>query len=303
MTWLKLCCIGWLLSATLASSVFASDKVIINLPLSKQDPRYDFSHRLLELILVQTTEQYGATKLQHAPTTMTRDRTLQELKRGELVTVVPQVSLVEWQQQLIQVNFPLLKGIQGLRVFMVRKDLAPPLKDLSEQQLKQLPTGLLPYWSVYPLLKNAGFKVVDGSEYQSLFNMLNRGRFDTFSRGINEAYNELEANHQQYPNLSIDNSVLINIPILTVFYVSPKHPRLAERLEQGLLMLEQSGKLNELFYAEFCPDLMRAGIDKRRVIGINNPNLSVEFLTQARQQGRLLDPKLPLDRICQPFVR
>ena len=56
-----------------------------------------------------------------------------------------------------------------------------------------LPTGSGCQWSTKIAMQQAGFKVVESVHYENLFNMLSKGRFITFGRGVNEAYQEIAA--------------------------------------------------------------------------------------------------------------
>jgi hypothetical protein len=63
--------------------------------------------------------------------------------------------------------------------------------------------------------------------------------------------------------------------------VSPKYPRIAERLEYGLEKMVESGELKQLFEDAFSKYINILDLKNRRVIDVGNP---------------LLPEKTPLDR-------
>jgi hypothetical protein len=53
--------------------------------------------------------------------------------------------------------------------------------------------------------------------------------------------------------------------------VSPQAPKLAERLREGLKLMQSNGSLNELFEKHFAQRLKRLNLKSRRIILIPNP--------------------------------
>ncbi|MBR9728780.1 hypothetical protein ACFOD0_09910 [Shewanella intestini] len=297
-------CSIFMFNLSLINTAWALDIVILNKPSSNNDARYNYTHDLLTLVMEQTAEQYGAADIHNAPIAMTRNRTLAELKSGKLINVMPQVSSKEWDQQLLAVNIPIRKGIQGFRVFIIRSsdsNLLPSISNL--QQLKSIPTGAMHSWSAYQIMKYNGFKMVNGANYDGLFHMLIKQRFDTFSRGINEVYQEIDSREQQYPQLMIDESTLVYMPLPTVFYVSPNAPKLAERIEKGLMSIMENGIFDDFFYQHFCPILIKSKLSQRQLFELENPMLNADFLQQAKANHWLLDPSQPIKQRCQNYVQ
>lgn len=263
-----------LLSANWVTAAEPACQITINAPYSELDSRYEYPKALLEQVMVATATTDGRCQIVTSPVVMMRDRALHELADGNLIQVMAEAAQPSWEEQLIPVRIPLRKGLQGYRLLLIRRDDQPRIAALSRDQLKLLATGSGHDWATTPLMVNAGFNVVTNRDYGSLFRMLDRGRIDTFPRGVNEIFHEQQAFGKVYPTLTVDSHWLIYIPLPTYFFVTPHQPQLAERIERGLRLLLTDGRFDQLFMRYFGDDIRRANLSQRQLIRLENPNLS-----------------------------
>ena len=275
----QLCRYGLLMLVSLPSIsiTYATEVVLVNRPLSAEDKRYDYPHKLLANIFRITEAQYGPARVKRAHQEMARDRTLIELENGLDIHVIAEAPKPDWEKRLIPVRIPIRKGIQGYRTFLIlQKNQSMLSKITSLEQLKKIPTGSGKQWSTTRVLEENGFDVIKGTNYEGLFAMLIRERFVTFGRGINEIEVEYEVHKEKSPELAIEEDLLLYIPLPTYFFVTPTKPKLAKRIEQGLLAMIKDGSFNALFTEEYGELIKRANLSKRRMFSINNPNLTSE---------------------------
>ena len=281
-----------------SNSAFANN-VVLNKSLSKLDPRYQYTYNLMSLIL-EVTPEFGGAEVETSAFYMTRNRALIELKSGELINVMAEAPKQQWDENLIVIPIPIRKGIQGLRIFIIEKENKTLMQNIDTlAELMNLPSGTGAHWSTRTAMENAGFDMVTGSNYDGLFGMLNKGRFLTFGRGINEAYKEVQNQYNKYPNFTVDKSVLLHIPLATYFYVSPKTPEIAERIKVGLLRLIENGTFDLFFYKNHCKDLLKAQINKRKVFRIPNSLVSKERMLSLVDDDYLIDAKTDFSTTCQ----
>ncbi|HAY94081.1 MAG TPA: hypothetical protein DCY70_09270, partial [Shewanella sp.] len=132
-------------------------------------------------------------------------------------------------------------------------------------QLTALDTGSGSQWSTKVAMQQAGFKIIESNQYDSLFNMLSKGRFITFGRGVNEVFQEVKQFNQQYPDLVVDESIMLHIPLATYYYVSPNKPCLAQRIQIGLQRIIDNGQFDQLFYQRHCDFLIKSKLNQRLV--------------------------------------
>ncbi|MEL4250258.1 hypothetical protein AAEH72_04400 [Shewanella xiamenensis] len=231
----------------------AVDTFKMNPPESENDHRYQYTYDLLTLIIEATNNDFGVASIQISDDIMSRNRIFRGLLEGKTVNVIAEASNSQWDEQLIPIKIPIRKGIQGFRVFIIKKQNLPIMANINTlAQLMALDTGSGSQWSSKAAMQNAGFNVIESIQYDNLFNMLSMGRFITFGRGVNEAFQEVEQFKQQYPDLVVDDNILLHIPLATYYYVAPNQPHLATRIQEGLKRIIANGKFDELFYRRHC---------------------------------------------------
>lgn len=150
----------------------------------------------------------------------------------------------ERAEKLIQIPYPLTQGLLGLRVLVVKDAQQTPATEADLKQQWQLGSGL--NWFDTDILQRGGFNVVE-SDYDNLWRMLERGRFDAFARGVGEAFVELDIQAQQGRQFTIDPHWLIAYPADFFIYVNKDNPQLAAQIEAGLLNAQANGSLDALY--------------------------------------------------------
>ncbi len=252
-------------------------EVKVNRPESVFDTRYDYPHNLLQMVLDTTSDDKNLDRVVAADHVMSRNRLLLELELGNKVHVVAEAPKPNWLEKLLVVRIPIRKGLQGYRLFLINQEDQTSIS--SSKTLKdfmRFPTGSGAGWSTAKVMKDAGFDVVIGNKYDGLFAMLEKRRFLTFGRGINEIGNEYEANKEQFPKLAIESDFAVYTPLPTYFFVSPKMPELAARIRKGLDMLISNGTFDEYFNEHHAALIDQFRLKERKIFTIPNTNLTDE---------------------------
>lgn len=262
----------------LQGSVYAeTTSILVNKPQSEHDKRYDYPHALLEKALDITSKNYSPARIKHTSFEMNRTRMLRELIKGDHLHVVAEAPKPDWVKNLLVIRIPIRKGIQGIRLFLIDQNKQSAITAIdSYDQFKTLPTGTGALWSTTRVLKTAGFNTVEGTTYEGLFSMLQKGRFMTFGRGLNEIDAEYETNKEHFPDLVIEQKFALNIPLPTYFFVTPSQPELAKRIEEGLELMITDGSFDELFYQFHGELLNKHNLGDRTIFTVPNPNLTPE---------------------------
>jgi hypothetical protein len=98
------------------------------------------------------------------------------------------------------IRIPLLKGLNGWRVPLVKKSNANLIAEQkSLEEFKQLLAGQFHLWSDVAILESNNVRVHKATNSTGIFQMLDKGRFDYFPRSVLEIWYEIE----QYKNLDI----------------------------------------------------------------------------------------------------
>ncbi|MEE1955654.1 hypothetical protein ACTG2T_08890 [Aeromonas sp. 75A] len=227
--------------------------------------------QLLRLSLDLTVPEYGPYQLVSSPQ-MEQGRAVKELRSGELVQVGVFAPDGERERELLAIHIPLAKGLLGWRVCLVRRGdegRFAAIGSLADWHRAGLSIGLHRSWPDTQLLRANGLKVTVGNLYEALFNMLRKKRFDCFLRSVIEVEDEL----RQHPDLAIEPRLVFRYPLALLFFVSPKYPELAQRIELGLLRARQSGAFDRVFEEGFGSTIRRLKLDERVRLELHNPDL------------------------------
>lgn len=260
-----------LLSAAAGATTADPLKVVYPAPESSEDKRDADVAELLQLVLDKTVASHGPYRLQ--PSAPLNEKRYRELLRHDAGISLAWLSVTaENERDFLAVRIPLRKGLLGYRVLIVRQQDLPKFARIqSVEQLKNLRMGQGIGWNDIPLLRANGFNVVVSQSYDNLFSQLANGRVDYLSRGINEAWREVESFRVQYPNLAVEPTLMLYYPWPKYFYLNRKNAALAQRLELGLRLAQQDGSFDRLFRRYHQPDILRAELGKRQVFCIDNP--------------------------------
>ncbi|GGB13301.1 hypothetical protein GCM10007414_28290 [Agarivorans gilvus] len=241
---------------------------------SQNDPRSHYFLDLLRLTLDKTVATDGPYSIQECEQRMPQRRALQQMQKQRCINLVWTMTNTERERQALAVRIPLLKGLLGQRVLLIRKHDAARFKDIKTlSQLGEMLAGQGMGWPDVDILKANQLPVIEGTLYEGLFGMLHRGRFDYMPRGLNETEQEL----RQHPELDlmVEPHLLLSYTAPIYFFVRRDNYHLAARLEKGLRLAIEDGSFDALFKRYRYHELL-AQLEQRRVLKLYNVNLPAE---------------------------
>ncbi|MFC4654911.1 substrate-binding periplasmic protein [Rheinheimera marina] len=234
-------------------------------------PRHGFALKLLELVLEKNGAPYRIEAVQ-SPEVLTEGRVEKMVVNGELDMLFISTS-AERERTMIPIKVPIYRGLLGLRLLLITPENNEKFKNITTlKQLKPYVAGHNPHWSDFHVFKENGLRVVSSTNYQLLFEMLKHGRFDYFSRGVNEVWGEL-ALHSD--DLIIADNIMLFYQHPVYFFVSKHRPDLAAVLEQGLAKATEDGSYRALFDRYYADTLKKANLNNRTMIFLNNTAVPV----------------------------
>lgn len=257
----------------------------------------DFKITVFDEALKRTEKKYGPYRYVSVTITLSRDRMLEEIADGSMLNVAMVATQPKWEERLIPIRIPMDMGLSGLRLSLIRQDAQTRIAGVkTPEELKTLRMGVGAAWSSRKVAEADGFTVVPAETYDALLKMLSTERSDYLPRSLNEAFSEYDSWHADHPELAIDKAMLLNMPLPTYIFVSPKEPRLARRIQEGMEMLVRDGTLLKIML-QFNGDLIkRADLCNRKVFMIDNPTLSPQ--TPLARKELWFDPFNPRSGIC-----
>jgi len=169
-----------------------NDKVILYLKSEgTQDRRSEYFVQLLKLALDKTETKLNKVKLE-STIRMQQGRAVQQLLMGKNIDVIWTVTSIAREEKLLPIRIPLLKGLLGHRVLIIRKEDKKKFSSITSlEDLKHFSAGQGHDWPDTEILRANQIDVITAANYEGLFTMLEARRFDYFPRGVNEAWQEL----------------------------------------------------------------------------------------------------------------
>ncbi len=241
---------------------------------SNIDHRQHYYINLLKLALDKTRNSHGDYQLISLPKKMNQGRAVRELSLGQSLDVIWTMTSKLREEKLQPIRIPLLKGLLGYRVFIIRKGDKKRFSAVSNiSDLKNFVFGQGHDWPDTHILRSNGLNVVTHYSYEGLFSMLSALRFDIFPRGIQEAYIEVAARPEF--SITVEETLLLRYKAPIYFFVSRENVPLGNRIHIGLMKSIKDKSFDAIFnrHPDLEDILKSNNIKKRKVFDIKNPNL------------------------------
>lgn len=273
---MRLLAAGLLALSSPACRAAEAMRYVFTAPESPSDHRYDFHREVLRTALERTRAAWGPFTLADAPP-MTEQRQTFELMGGTgRLTVMYLSTTPEYESRLVPVRIPVDKGLAGWFVLLARRADLPRLARVRTlEDLRAFRVGLGKGWLDIPVMEAAGLRVVTGSSYEGLFEMLLAGRFDVFPRSAVEVLPELDQRAASMPGLALEPDLLLHYPWPMYFWFSRNEAglRLARRTEAGMRAMLGDGTYDRIFLKHHRQAIARLALGRRRLIRLSNPLL------------------------------
>lgn len=260
-----------LFSILFSVNAYSVDIVTLhNQRMSDNKAAHNFT--VIKRALEVTEEEYGPFEIGMVSKPMPNAHLHKAVLEGETFNTIIVLANDMWDETTIGIKVPVRLGLLSYRLLLVNKSNLESFEQVKKiAELRNFYAGLVRGWQttkVFGFLK-LNVKVV--GNFEGIYLMLDKNRFDYIPRGIYEIYDELNSRKGRYKNVVVEPNIALKIPTISRVYVSPKHPRIAKRLDAGLHKIIASGELKEILFKFYEKDIQRADISNRRVISIENP--------------------------------
>ena len=277
----------WLacLLGLLSAHTLAEDNLIrVN---DSSDPNGPYAVKMIQLALKHIDKKY---KLVVTKEPFSQVKIMEEVTNGRL-EMFWNSSNAEKEAMFTPIRIPLYKGLLGNRIFIIHKDNQYKFDNIKTlEDLKKITIGQGKTWADTKILESNGLNVVKANKYQSLFLMVDGGRFDAFSRGVHEPFGEL-ASHPELKDLTVEKHLMLVYRMPFYLFVSKENKALAKDVENGLNLAIADGSFDQVFFNDpAVQDVMaKADMKNRHAIYLDNPTLSKE--TPLDRKELWFDPK------------
>ena len=266
----------WLIKLCLCLPLLAQAQTLTvkvpSRPINDLDSEYQL--KLLELALDRAGQPY---KLKRVDLNLNQFTLQQELRKGKTINVFWMGTSSTLESALIPVPIPLFRGLEGLRLSFIHGDAQEQFNQVNTlADLRQLKAAQGVGWADNKILEQAGIATYAG-RYSNLFRLINDGdKLDFFPRGLVEIFAERRELAAQYPNLAIEQHLLIRYPFAEFFFVSPESPKLAKAIQTGLERAYADGSFMKFFHENprIREALASANLEQRVTISLPNPDMT-----------------------------
>lgn len=249
------------------------DRVIVPSSQSNLDKRTLHKHEVINRALELTVEEYGQYSFSISEMRYSRHRALLELETGENINLYIALADQRWNERALPIKIPIRMGALSYRLFLINKNNLDLFNEVSSiYDLQNLKIGLQSDWSIKPIFEQNNFNIVEATNFDSLFLMLNYQRFDYIPRGVHEVFEELESREQKIPDVVLEPNIALYLKAASYAYVSPEYPRLAERLTLGLNRMVDNGELLQILLKHYSEDFQKGNLSERTLIKLSDDN-------------------------------
>ena len=211
------------------------------------------------------------------------------INNPELINVVWMGTARKIEEQLWPIRIPLLRGLVGYKVLLIRKDMQPQFDQIKTvQDLASLKALVGLGWVDTDIFTSHKLPYVTG-EYSSLMPMLTTGRGDYYPRSILEFKQEFDPDH--YPAIELESKLLLYYPLAIYFFVAPGNQALHDALQKGLEIAMADSSYNQLLASHpVTRDVFQTlHLRNRRLLTLENPFLTDE--TRAVLAKYMINPQ------------
>ncbi|WP_440875020.1 substrate-binding periplasmic protein [Thalassotalea sp. PLHSN55] len=236
------------------------------------DPKTRYFVDLLTLALEKTKKDFGEYTLTPVAIEMAQARTSSMLENNKIIDLTWRMTSKDLEQRLTAIYVPLLKGMMGYRIFIIRANEQNKFsKNISFEQLTSMSVGQGYNWPDSDILEHNSFDVVRGYD-NYLLKMLAKKRFDYFPRALHEPWHEVQGNS----DLTVEQHLLLKYVSPIYFFVNNNNKRLIDRLNKGMAAIVASGEMDELFnnHPITANIIEKSKPNRRSVFVLENPLIS-----------------------------
>ncbi|PPA28935.1 hypothetical protein C3737_16245 [Aeromonas jandaei] len=266
----------WLIKLCLCLPLLAQAQVLTvkvpSRPVNNLDQEYQY--KLLELALTHSGTPF---RIQPVELDLNQFTLQQQLSKGKTINVFWMGTSSALESSLLAVPIPLFRGLEGLRLSFIHADAQEKFNQINTlADLRQMKAAQGVGWADNKILESAGIPTYSG-RFSPLFRLINDGdKVDFFPRAMVEIFAERSELVAQYPNLAIEQHLLIRYPFAQFFFVSPEYPELAKAIQTGLERAYADGSFMQFFREnpKIREALASANLDQRITIQLPNPDMT-----------------------------
>jgi len=244
-------------------------------PYIEERSSNDFGYQVLKLALSKSGVDYQLSINSRKSNQLRAQKLLED---GE-VSLIDVGTSADFEKRFDAIHFPIDRGLSGYRLFIIHNSQAEQFSKVrSIEDLKKKVAGQGPGWADVKILSAAGIDV-QTSQFESLFAMVDKGRFDFLPLGVEEVHGFLKRYQTLAPNSIVEQRIALHYPFARFFFVQRGNKVLHDAILSGLESAFADGSFQQLLEGNplYSEGLNRANLKQRLLIEIDNPLMTAEF--------------------------
>ena len=262
------------------NNTITSDTTMVDLwNGNRSEIRQVYEKEVLTAVLKATEDDYGPWEMTESLDEYPGDEealVFSEYGHDLFVTIAGNQKFSE--DDMIVIPKPMTKNLLGYRVPIIREDDSGTFEAIgTREEAQQLTNGIPETWSDAVIFRENGYQVSEEGDFDDIFERLENGRFDYTAFGANEVLSIYENRASKIDGLVIDQNIMFFYPFPLVFYVNPDLPDLADRVEEGMQRIIDSGELDSIFNSYYGDIVEKLNLENRILFVLDNPLIPDEF--------------------------
>ena len=260
-----------ILAATLILLLVAIQPSLLAQDLAHPQDDRRYNQLIIDILKLALSKTAPDTHLVGVDSTL--NRLVLQIENGQL-NIFWTGATKEYQNTLQAIKIPILKGLLGYRIFIIRQGEQKRFDSvLNLEDLKRLYAGQVDTWGDTSVLLENNIPLVTTNKFDNLFSMLSGKRFDYLPRAIYEPWIEIDDYSKQ--DLTVEKNILLVYPFAMYFFVSKDNLKLAELIEEGFNIAIDDGSYDKLFFNNriIKDSLAKAKLAGRKIFYLKNSNM------------------------------
>ena len=251
--------------------LYVSASVNITLP-KPSNAKTPVNSYLIQLIEEAITAAGGKANIKYSSERMNQKRAMHSLEKGEFINLSWFTKTPEREQKLSSIVFPLYRGLHGVRLLIINESMKDDFAKVNSlTDLAQFVGLQKSSWSDYDVLIANGLNIDGSLSYQAMHKAIAKGLGDYFPRSAMTVLAEIRNNNDS-GELMLEPTLSLHYESAYYFYVNKDQQELKTLLTKGLLMLEKSGRFEEIFSQFFSNRLAGLNLDSRKKLHLTMPS-------------------------------
>lgn len=231
---------------------------------------------LIEMVLSDTTAEFGPAKLLKVPEDVPQARLLAQLAHNRLDMLWTTTSRLR-EGIVTPIRIPLDMGLTGQRALVIRADRKAEFDKITKlEQLSHLKACQGAYWPDTVVLRAAGLRVVEFDWIDMAYPALYDGRCDYLPRALNEIDGEVASMGDR--GVIVYDRLLLSYALPMYLFVAPGQTELARRMQAGLDNMVATGELRRFMEGHPSTSMIfpLSRFQGARIFHLTNPDLPAE---------------------------